>query len=63
MPDFICAMTRAKEKLYLVGSAKDLEKKFEKWKRLDLLGGETYLDWVCPPVLKGLGSKRYTLQS
>ncbi|HOB30581.1 MAG TPA: helicase-exonuclease AddAB subunit AddA [Bacillota bacterium] len=51
------AMTRAKEKLYLVGSAKDLEKKFEKWKRLDLLGAETYLDWVCPPVLKGLGSK------
>ncbi len=48
------AMTRAKEKLYLVGSARRLDKQLEKWKHLSLNSANTYLDWICPAVFPGL---------
>lgn len=51
------AMTRAKEKLYLVGSARDLDGKIQTWKRLDVSSARTYLDWLLPCVLKELGSE------
>ena len=46
------AMTRAKEKLYLVGTAKGLEKKMERSQRglqvkpYDVMRGKNFLDWV-----------------
>ncbi len=45
------ALTRAKEKLCLVGSARKLQGCFEKWRRQDLCGAATYLDWLCPVIL------------
>ncbi len=52
------AMTRAKEKLILTGSVKNLEKKQHTWERTAehisysrLSGASGYLDWVVPAVL------------
>ncbi|GEK33648.1 ATP-dependent helicase/nuclease subunit A [Kurthia sibirica] len=58
------AMTRAKEKLYLVGTVKNWQKSQEKWEEAQLLGiGETlpefqrakatnYLDWLGPAIAR-----------
>ncbi|KUP07741.1 ATP-dependent helicase [Bacillus coahuilensis p1.1.43] len=57
------ALTRAKEKLYLVGTVKDLQKSIEEWKMLTshsdwLLPDYTranavsYLDWVGPSLVR-----------
>lgn len=58
------AMTRAKEKLYLVGSVKDWEKSKDKWEEAQLLGiGEplpefqrakaaNYFDWLGPAIAR-----------
>ena len=51
------AMTRAKEKLYLVGATKNLKKSLEKWKKAlnvkgwllrdyDRMNTDNYLDWI-----------------
>ncbi|MGI6162326.1 MAG: UvrD-helicase domain-containing protein [Bacillota bacterium] len=45
------AMTRAREKLYLVGSCRGLTKQIDRWKRPGLSRAVTYLDWVCPAIL------------
>ena len=56
------AMTRAKEKLILMGSVKDVEKQTEKWYRTGrgweeklsysaVIGAASYLDWVMPALL------------
>jgi len=45
------ALTRAKEKLCLVGSARNLEKMVTRWQRLDIASAGTYLDWLCPVIL------------
>ncbi len=45
------AMTRAKEKLYLAGSARGLAKQIDRWKKPGLSKAVTYLDWVCPAIL------------
>lgn len=50
------ALTRAKEKLCLVGSARDLPKKIERWQQLDIPSAVTYLDWLCPVILEDRGS-------
>lgn len=51
------ALTRAKEKLILTGTASDLVKKLEGWKqkgkfmnRVTLLSARTYLDWIMPAL-------------
>ncbi len=57
------ALTRARERLLLVGSASDLEKKQEAWASPALMQGDsgemaarefltagTYLDWIMPPL-------------
>lgn len=57
------AMTRAKEKLILTGTVKDLEKAYERWSsdidspgnkipEHQILKGRNYLDWICPALLK-----------
>lgn len=57
------ALTRAKEKLYLVGTVNEAEKSLEKWKEflpepewllpaVDRQKGSSYLDWVGPAVLR-----------
>lgn len=50
------ALTRAKDKLYLVGSQRDLSKKVEQWsKRItpyQLAKAKTYLDWIGPVLLR-----------
>ncbi len=64
------ALTRAKEKLILVGHTKDLEKSLENWGRVanetkpqfslsQLRRGKTYLDFVVPSLLRhpNLGEK------
>ena len=51
------ALTRAKEKLVLVGSARDLEGRRDKWKRSDPGSAVTCLDWICPAALE-LGDNR-----
>lgn len=57
------ALTRAREKLILVGSVRDLEKSLEKWctsagqngwqlPDTELMMAKTYLDWICPAVAR-----------
>jgi ATP-dependent helicase/nuclease subunit A len=57
------ALTRAKEKLYLVSSVKGLEKKLEKWKKsstlpstllkdYDRAQARSYLDWIGPALFR-----------
>lgn len=54
------ALTRAKEKLILTGSTKDLEKVMEKWRAekelsyRSLTQAGSYSDWVGPRVLHGM---------
>ncbi|MFS0752207.1 helicase-exonuclease AddAB subunit AddA [Oceanobacillus sp. 1P07AA] len=63
------ALTRAKEKLLMVGTVPSLEKKLEKWQRIvDHPGwvlpayfrmeSKTYLDWVGPALLRHVGSEK-----
>jgi ATP-dependent helicase/nuclease subunit A len=44
------ALTRAKEKLVMVGSVRELEKRFHRWEQHDPASAITYLDWICPAV-------------
>lgn len=57
------ALTRAREKLFLVGTAKHLPNAVEKWARhtsvsgwtlpdYELVKGRTYLDWIGPALLR-----------
>jgi ATP-dependent helicase/nuclease subunit A len=57
------ALTRAKEKLYLVGTVKKLEKKLELWKQqllneewhlpsYDRSKAKCYMDWVAPSLVR-----------
>ncbi|ERI07343.1 helicase-exonuclease AddAB subunit AddA [Aneurinibacillus aneurinilyticus] len=57
------ALTRAREKLFLVGTAKHLPNAIEKWARhisvsgwtlpdYELVKGRTYLDWIGPALLR-----------
>jgi ATP-dependent helicase/nuclease subunit A len=48
------AMTRAKEKLFLVGSARQLAAQVGKWQDMRLDRAQSYLDWICPSVLPKL---------
>ncbi len=68
------AMTRAREKLILVGAAKDLEKRQEVWQEraetVDgrgmlssyVLGATTYYDFVCPLLFAGVGEELFDLK-
>ena len=64
------ALTRAKEKLYLVGSVDDLEKKASQWQvhqnnsewlldDYERLKTKNYMDWVVPSVLRHEDAKPY----
>lgn len=70
------ALTRTKEKLFLIGSVKDLEKGASKWEQTiahegwqlpdgNLAGAKTFLDWIVPALLrhKDAGSLRKLLSS
>lgn len=57
------ALTRAKEKLFLVGTAKNLQASIEKWVQqvdtphwnlpaYELVVGKTYLDWIGPALVR-----------
>ncbi|WP_309296618.1 helicase-exonuclease AddAB subunit AddA [Niallia sp. NCCP-28] len=57
------ALTRAKEKLVLVGSVKDIEKSKEKWRQMtshnnwlldefDRASANSYLDWIGPALVR-----------
>lgn len=57
------ALTRAKEKLFLIASVKDLEKKREKWlntisqqdwllKEFERINAGSYLDWIGPALVR-----------
>jgi ATP-dependent helicase/nuclease subunit A len=57
------ALTRAKEKLYLVGTVKKLEKKLEKWKQqlhnehwilpsYERSQAKSYMDWIGPSLVR-----------
>lgn len=57
------ALTRAKEKLYLVGTVKDLEKQISKWQASlqnkewlladhTRAGAKSYIDWVGPALIR-----------
>ncbi|NCU16567.1 helicase-exonuclease AddAB subunit AddA [Pallidibacillus pasinlerensis] len=57
------ALTRAKEKLYLVGSTKNKEKLIDKWQKhlseptwllsdFDRMKAKSYLDWVGPALIR-----------
>ncbi len=68
------AMTRAREKLILVGTAKDLEKRRADWQEraetVDkqgmlssyVLGANTYYDFVCPLLFAGVGEELFDLK-
>lgn len=60
---FYVALTRAKEKLYLIGTVKEAEKEIEKWKAhlqhgewllpdYDRAQARSYLDWVGPALIR-----------
>ena len=62
------AMTRAKEKLYLTASVKDIERLLEKWKTVsgDVLlpdfkrsRAKSYLDWIGPAVSRHPDAKAF----
>lgn len=56
------ALTRAKEKLIITASIKDIEQHLHKWSsnisnekmvsKYDILNGKNYLDWMMPAVIK-----------
>lgn len=57
------ALTRAKEKLYLLGSLKDADKKIDQWnevtthrewllKEYDRASASSYLDWIGPALIR-----------
>ena len=57
------AMTRAKERLFLIGSVNDLEKQAKNWAALAdsegwllpvhaLADAKNFLDWICPAVIR-----------
>ena len=56
------ALTRAKEKLIITGSVRDIEKNIHKWSsnisnkkevsKYDILNGKNYLDWIMPAIIK-----------
>jgi len=46
------ALTRAREKLILVGSVRELQKKAEEWGQFQLAQAKTYLDWLGPTLIK-----------
>ncbi|MDY4574680.1 MAG: helicase-exonuclease AddAB subunit AddA [Intestinibacter sp.] len=56
------ALTRAKEKLIITGSVRDIEKNVHKWSsnisrekavsKYDILNGKNYLDWMMPALIK-----------
>ena len=57
------ALTRAKERLYMIASIKDIEKKLEQWKAAsshpewllkdyERAGASSYLDWVGPTLFR-----------
>ncbi|GAB6181499.1 helicase-exonuclease AddAB subunit AddA [Desulfotomaculum defluvii] len=57
------ALTRAREKLILVGSVRDLDKSLEKWcasvtqvgwplPDTELMAAKSYLDWLCPSIAR-----------
>lgn len=45
------ALTRAKEKLVMVGSVRGLDSALLRWRRSDPESAGTYLDWICPVAL------------
>ncbi len=62
------ALTRAKEKLYLVGTVKDLEKQLGKWQATlqnkewliadhTRAGAKNYLDWIGPGIIRHKDAK------
>lgn len=58
------AMTRAKEKMYILGSAANIKGKIEKWLYkgenltfYQLRNAQTYLDWIVPAVANRTGIK------
>jgi ATP-dependent helicase/nuclease subunit A len=57
------ALTRAREKLIIIGAVGDIPKEIEKWARIaqtdaerlpsyDILKGDRYLDWIGPALLR-----------
>ena len=50
------ALTRAKEKLILIGTVKDLEREAQKWAEpvntFNLLRSKNYLDWIAPVLMR-----------
>lgn len=57
------AVTRAREKLIITGNMRDLNKHLERWKNIsdaqedkisayEVYKGRTFLDWICPVMLK-----------
>jgi ATP-dependent exoDNAse (exonuclease V) beta subunit len=48
------AMTRAREKLFLVGSARKIGVQMSKWQDMRLDRAQNHLDWICPCVLPEL---------
>ncbi|MFZ3589127.1 helicase-exonuclease AddAB subunit AddA [Bacillus sp. DJP31] len=62
------ALTRAKEKLYLVGTVKKLEKKLEQWGQLESVHewilpsyerskAKCYMDWVAPSLVRHIDAE------
>ncbi len=55
------ALTRAKDKLILVGSVRDIEKRAEKWSKspsvYNLLTSNSYMDWICSSLFSHIDGK------
>ncbi|MCL0077934.1 helicase-exonuclease AddAB subunit AddA [Peptococcaceae bacterium] len=57
------AMTRAKEKLILTCSVKNLDKNFKNWELgLDVLNAKSFVDWIAPAVIPCLDAMSGTWQ-
>ncbi len=58
-------MTRAEEKLYLVGTVKDRQKALQKWRdqpdEYHLINASSFLDWVMLAILGGTDHQELTL--
>lgn len=64
------AMTRAKEKLIMIGTSRKSDGLFSKWEKIagrtsdltysEIMGAKSYLDWVCPAAIRC--TERFTVE-
>lgn len=45
------AMTRSREKLVMLSTVKDFDKKLSTWRQMDVLEAKNFMDWIAPALI------------